>query len=351
MPARLNHSFFWLFATLVVLAGCDRVEDQSASAPPDAGEVVVYTALDQQFSEPILDAFEQRTGIRVRAVYDTEAVKTVGLVNRLIAEKNRPACDVFWNNEIVRTIQLKREGVTQPYDSPSAATIPDELRDPDFHWTGFAARARVLCINTERLPDPADHPTRVDELAAPKWKGRAGFAKPLFGTTSTHAAIHWAEMGDDDALDLWQRITDNAIMYAGNAQARDAAADGEIDWCLTDTDDAQGAVLDGKPVRLVYPDSGPDEVGTVLIPNTLALIQGAPNEENGRALIDYLLGEEVEVALSQSRSAQIPVRPSLDPPDGLPSLQGVKIMAIDWEAVADALVPCQTALRPVVEER
>src|SRR4030042_940438 len=57
-------------------------------------KVVVYVSHDQDYSEPILKDFEQATGIKVEALYDTEATKTVGLVNRLIAEKNNPQADV-----------------------------------------------------------------------------------------------------------------------------------------------------------------------------------------------------------------------------------------------------------------
>jgi len=53
--------------------------------------VVIYTSVDQIFSEPILHDFEQKTGIKVKAVYDVEAAKTTGLVNRLLAEKNYPS--------------------------------------------------------------------------------------------------------------------------------------------------------------------------------------------------------------------------------------------------------------------
>jgi len=70
-------------------------------------QVVIYTSLDKVFSEPILKAFERQTGIKVLDVYDSEATKTTGLVNRLIAEKNNPRADVFWNSEIGRTIVLK----------------------------------------------------------------------------------------------------------------------------------------------------------------------------------------------------------------------------------------------------
>ena len=84
-------------------------------------EVVIYTSLDKVFSEPVLKVFEEETGIKVLDVYDSEATKTTGLVNRLIAEKNNPRADVFWNSETGRTIVLKREGVLASYVSPSAA--------------------------------------------------------------------------------------------------------------------------------------------------------------------------------------------------------------------------------------
>ena len=110
-------------------------------------QVVVYTALDQMFSEPILQDFENATGIDVKEVYDTEASKTVGLVNRIIAEKDNPQCDVFWNNEIIRTIVLKKKGLLQKYISPESDTIPSGYKDPEGYWTGFAARARVIIYN------------------------------------------------------------------------------------------------------------------------------------------------------------------------------------------------------------
>ena len=262
----------------------------------------------------------------------------------MLAERHRPVADVFWNNEIVRSIQLKAEGITEAYSSPSAATIPAGMKDPEGHWAGFAARARVILVNTEILADPAGYPRSVQDLIDPRWKGRASFGRPLFGTTSTHAAVMYAREGEAGFRRFWQSAFANAVMVPGNAQSRDTVADGELAWCLTDTDDAQGAILEGKPVRTIYPDSGPEGSGVLVIPNTVVLIKGAPHREEGKALIDYLLSEEVEAALAQSRSAQIPLRSSVTPPAGLESLSGHKVMAVDWVAVQAALVPSQKIL-------
>ena len=129
-------------------------------------EVVVYTSLDKVFSEPVLKAFEKETGIKVLAVYDSEATKTTGLVNRLIAEKDNPKADIFWNSETGRTIVLKKKGVLAQYVSPSAADIPGTFKDHEGYWAGFAARCRVLVYNKNMLK-PEDLPKSIFELTNP----------------------------------------------------------------------------------------------------------------------------------------------------------------------------------------
>src|SRR5580700_3194547 len=88
----------------VLLAGCRK-------SAPDASVVVIYTSQDEVYAEPILADFHRQTGIEVQTVYDSESVKTVGLVNRLLTEKDHPQCDVFWNNEEFRTRKLQAQGV------------------------------------------------------------------------------------------------------------------------------------------------------------------------------------------------------------------------------------------------
>ena len=106
-----------------------------ATHDPALPRVVIYTSQDQVYAEPILKEFERQTGINVRAVYDSEAVKTVGLANRLLAERDRPQCDVFWNNEALRTYQLAANGVFR--ETNGIAEI------------GY--RTRRIVVNTNRL--------------------------------------------------------------------------------------------------------------------------------------------------------------------------------------------------------
>lgn len=315
------------------------------------GRVVVYTSHDRHLSEPILDLFQAETGIQVDAVYDTEAVKTVGLVNRLLAERARPRADVFWNNEILRTIQLQNAGLLEPYESPSAENIPKQLKDPNHHWAGFGARARVILVNRDLLPDPEKWPTGWGDLVDPKWKGQGAFARPLFGTTNTHAAIQYALTGEEAFQEFWRKARENSILEVGNAQTRDAVVAGEAAWCFTDTDDAYVPLMEGANVEMIYADALPDRPGVLLIPNTVMLMRNSPNGGNGRKLIDFLLSEDVEARLAASLAAQIPVRPGIKGPEGLPPLGDREILDIDWASAYSAIAPASGFLQELFSGR
>ena len=300
-----------------------------------ANTVVVYTALDEMYSKPILDEFQRRTGIVVKPGYDTEASKTTGLVNRLVMEKDRPRADVFWNNEAAQTIVLKNEGVIEPYKSPAAAAIPAKYKDPEGYWTGFAARGRVIIYNTNLVQDP---PTSIMDLLKPEWRGKAAIGKPLFGTTATHAAALFAMWGDAKARSFFGELLANDVaVLSGNATVRDFVAAGEYAWGLTDTDDANGAVEDGKPAKWLFPDQEPGGLGALVIPNTVALVKGAPNPEAGKALIDFLLSPEVEAMLAKTRSIQIPLNPAVQAPENVPGLDTIAAMNVDFDAVGAAM--------------
>src|SRR4051812_50149200 len=100
-----------------VLAGCLALGFSGCGGPNGGSsrQVVVYTALDREFSEPLPDAYQKENGVRVLAKYDVESTKTVGLTQALIVEAARPRCDVFWNNEILNTIRLKDKGLLAPF--------------------------------------------------------------------------------------------------------------------------------------------------------------------------------------------------------------------------------------------
>jgi iron(III) transport system substrate-binding protein len=291
---------------------------------------VAYVALDKIFSEPILQAFEEETEIHVEPLYDVEASKTVGLANRLIAEKSNPQCDVFWNNEVVQTLRLARKNMLALYQPPNADDLPSDARCPHDYWNGFAARARVIIYN-KNLINEEDVPRSIWAWGKEdEWRGKFAVANPRFGTTSTHMAVMLAlskdgAPGPQELWDAW-KANDVAIL-TGNATVKNDVADGKYSFGLTDTDDAFGAIEDGKPAGIVYPEEG------LLIPNTICLIKDAPHPEEGKMLIDYVLRAETERILAHSRSGQIPLHPGVEKPDHVPAPSEVNSLPVKWPMV------------------
>jgi iron(III) transport system substrate-binding protein len=316
--------FVGLLVLALAVGGCGKSE------PP---EVVVYTALDQEFSKPIFDDFTRETGIVVKATYDTESTKTVGLTTKIIAERDRPRCDLFWNNEVLNTYRLERAGLLRPYKSPAAAEFPASTRSSQGLWHGFAARARVLIVNTNQVPEER-RPKSIRDLADPLWYERCGIAKPLFGTTATHAACLFAAWGDEKAEDFFRDVKNNARIMSGNKQVAEAVAAGSLAFGLTDTDDAVVEIEKGMPVAIVYPDQAADGLGTLYIPNTLALIKGSPHPAEAEKLVDYLLSADVEKRLAAGPSAQIPLRPGVAASPRVKTPPEIRAMDVDWAAAA-----------------
>ena len=294
--------------------------------------VTVYVSTDRVFSEPVLREYERRTGVTVKAVYDTEETKSTGLANRLLAEKARPQADVFWSNEPVRTLVLKSRDVLASYRSPSAEGIPAALLDPDGYWTGFSARIRVIAYNTKTVA-LNDAPQSIFDLADPKWRGQVAMADPRFGSTSFHVAALYALAGDDKMDDFFRRLKANGVrIVEGNSVVRDLVARGEVKTGLTDTDDVNVAIENGQPVGMVLPDR--DGLGVPVMPNMVSLIAGAPHADEARKLIDYLLSADVERQLAQSEAVQIPLHTGVPGPKNIPAIETFKPMTLDYAKAA-----------------
>ncbi len=291
-----------------LLAGCS-----------DSPHVVLYVSADDHVARPIVRAFERQSGIRVDMVGDTEQKKTTGLANRLLAERDNPQADVFWSSEVFNTIRLAGYGVLAAHDSTVAADRPAVFRDPEHLWHGFGARARVIVYAPDRV-EPELVPQTWMGLTDHRLRGRIVMADPRFGTTGGHLAamkVFWTRLAGASYYEAFMMgLADNRVrlLPGGNAGVVRAVADGEADLGLTDTDDVWAAVAAGHRVQHVYPRHAIDGVsggGTLLIPNTVARVAGGPNPQPAAALIDFLLGVQVERMLAESTSHNIPVRAAI----------------------------------------
>jgi len=265
--------------------------------------VVVYTSQDEVFAEPIFHEFESETGIQVLPVYDSEAVKTVGLVNRLMMETNNPQCDVFWNNEEFRTRQLAAHHI---------------LRETN-GWTHLGYRTRRIVINTQLL-SATRAPRTFSDITNTVWRGKAALAYPLFGTTSTHFLALRQKWGDA-AWKKWCRalVANQAFLMDGNSVVVKQVSRGEVLFGFTDSDDIAGAQREGFHVAPV-----PTTEETLFVPNTVGVIRGCPHPETAQRLFAFISDPKVSQKLVELHALE---GATLDPARAATGLQ------VDWDAL------------------
>jgi len=311
-----------------LLTGCSRKADDAQNT------VTLYTSVDEPFALEVVAEFEKQSGIRVQVVTDTEAGKTTGLVRRIEAERANPRADVFWSSELFNTIRLARDGLLAEY-RPPAEGIPDRYKDPNGRWTAFGTRARVLCYNTQAVKED-QVPETWRDITDSRWAGKLAFADPRFGTTTGHVAAMYALWGEAEYVEFLKQLSQvtDGVLMDGNATAARRVGSGEFSIGATDTDDVYARQGRGEPIAMIFPDMG--DGGTLLIPNSVGLVTGAPRPEAAKKLIDFLTSATTERMLARSESRNYPVREDLRrelnmelPPE----------TSVPFEKIADAMDP------------
>ena len=315
---------------LLLLCGCGGESD----------ELVLYTSVDEPTARPIVEQFEAETGISVRLVTDTEATKSVGLAERLRAERDRPRADVWWGNEPFHTVRLADEGLFAEHDWPTAADTLDLYRDPSGRWIGNGIRARAIAGT-----NPADAlPATLEALLQAAQGGTPFYlARPTSGTTAGHVAALYAIWGDERADAFFHDLAAaGATLVTGNSHAAQAAANGGIG--LTDNDDIANVNRSGGTLTMRLLDQGADGLGTLTIPTTVAVVAKPEVSSDARQLADFLASAAVEQMLRENEFVLASVRES-------PEAGGVRAMQVNYADVAERLADAPARALAILEGR
>ncbi len=255
----------WVWLCMVIFTGCGSSEIQEE----EEKSIVVYTSQDRVYAEKIFKSFTDQTGIEVKAQFDNESAKTMGLAKRLISEQIQPVCDVFWSNESMAARKLANQGVVLGFEE-------------------FGHRSRVLIINTNHV-DLAEAPESIKDLTLPKWKSKVAIAYPLFGTTATHFLALKEEWGPE----IWEPwcqglVANETKIVDGNSMVVRLVGAGESWIGLTDSDDLAVGLSKQLPLASV-----PLSNELCAIPNTVAMVQGAPHSELAMTFIQFVQNKDV----------------------------------------------------------
>lgn len=299
---------FVLAAALVPLSACGKAEDSVVN---------VYTHRHYDTDQALFDRFTELTGIEVRVV----SASADELISRLEREGAASPADLLITVDAGRLHRALDRGLLQPVRSEVVnAAVPADLRDPDGYWVALTRRARVIVYRKDRV-QPDEIPT-YESLTDEQWLGRivARSSENIYNVSHLASLI---AAHDTTVAEVWARglAANFARAPQGNDtdQIRDVAA-GVGDLALANTyylarllaseDPASRRVAES--VGIVFPNQLGR--GTHVNVSGVGITRYAPHPQNAQRLIEFLVGEEAQLAFARD-NLEYPVRTDVPWPE------------------------------------
>jgi iron(III) transport system substrate-binding protein len=258
-----------------------------ASAQAHEKDLVVYASHPSEMVDHFVNAFGQKHGVKVTTI----KAGTGELLNRIRAERARPAADVLWGG-------FSDTGASSPdlfdqYRSPGLAQVEAKMIDAAGYNTPFGASTMVIMYN-KRLVAPGEAPKRWADLADPKWAKKVVHAEPSKSSSAYSALVTWLSIygKDDKGWALVEQMTRNMNLVIRSSLVFQQVGRGEYPIGVTYEEGAFNYVLAGT-AGIVYPEDG-----TLLEPEGMFIVKGGRNPNAARLFADYLLTVEAQTELA-----------------------------------------------------
>ena len=301
----------------IILAACAVA---AMASPALAQKVVVYTAAKQVLVDDLTTRFTQETGIKV----ETVIAGSSDVMRRVRAEAASPKVDVIWSigGEV---LEANKDILAAYTPKDDAVLLPAYKISPE--WQPFSGILAIFVVNT-KLIKPADYPKTWVDLADPKWKGQIASARADSSGSSFQQFATVITRYGEPGWDIYKRILGNMLLAESSGLVSRLVNDGEAKIGIALEDDALDYVKGGGPVAIIYPEDG-----TSTVADGMALAKGAPNVENGKRFIDWLLTKPVQEIVVQ-QMARRAVRIDVAGGGGAKPITEIKLVNYDIRSVA-----------------
>lgn len=308
-----------LLIALLALAGCN-----DASGDEGVGEIVVYSARNENFVDALLEKFQEDTGIEVRALHGGETI-----VNRVKEEANNVQADLFISNDIGALEHLRIEGLLEPIDREDFNGIEEQYRGEDNSWIALSARTRVLMYNKDLITEE-EMPKNIWDLTDPQYQGEFAITRGGNGGMIGHVSALRNEWGDERTMEWIEGVKDNAGgILQGHGDIRRAVGAGEFKFGLVNNYYYHQQLREpsNNNVDAIYPDQGADEMGAVVNAAGIGRIKDGPNDESLNAFVDWILEPENQQMFS-NESLEVPINPDIEVVDGARAISEYKVQGM-----------------------
>jgi iron(III) transport system substrate-binding protein len=301
----------------LALAGCGGGDDEAGSGD---GKLTVYSGREEELVEPLLQQFEEESGIDLEVRYADSAE----LAATIAEEGDNSPADVFFAQDPGSLGAVAKEGLLAELPEDALERVDERYRDPEGRWVGTSGRVRVIAYNTDELSED-EVPDSVLDLTDPKWKGKIGFP-PTNASFQAFVTALRLSAGEDRAREWLEGIKANdPKLYEKNTPVVEAVAAGEIQVGLVNhyylylvKEESPDA-----PVANHFLDG--DDPGALVSVAGVGIVEGTDNEDGARELVDFLLSEQGQrFYVDEAEEAEYPLIEGVEPKEGLPPLSSIR---------------------------
>lgn len=297
-----------------------------------SGELVIYSGRSEPLIVPVIQFFQQQTGIKVTL----QSGSATALANLVLQEQPTPRADIFIANDAGTLEFLKLKNALQPYISEQIKKIPEQFRARDGSWLGVSGRSRVIMYNT-KLVKPQELPNSVFALTDPQWKGKIAMA-----TTRNESVIAWVTAlrlvkGDAFTKEYLLKLKANGIVTLnGHTDVRKAVGRGEFSLGLVNHYYYHVELRDGSPVGVIYPDQGPNDIGVLVNAAGAAMVRNAKHQREAQRFLDFLASPEAQKLFAEL-NFEYPLLPGVPTVPGVRPLETLKLMPVRLDELGQEL--------------
>lgn len=307
------------------------------------GTLTIYSGREEELVAPLLEQFEQESGIELEVRYGESAELAATIAEE---GENSPA-DVFFAQDPGSLGALEAEELLAELPDEILDRVPERFRDPDGRWTGTSGRVRVIAYNTDELSE-AEVPDSVFDLTDPKWKGRIGFP-PTNASFQAFVTALRLSAGEERTREWLKGFAANdPRTYEKNTPVVEAVAAGEIELGLVNhyylylvKEEQPDA-----PVANHFLEAG--DPGALVSVAGAAVLDSTDDEELAREFVEYLLSDEGQrFYTEEAEEAEYPLVGGIEPKEGLPALDSLDGPDVQLDAFGPELEKTLELIREV----
>ena len=276
----------------------------------DPGNLVIYSGRKESLIGPIVEQFEESSGIKVEIKYGSSAP----MAALLMEEGDKTPADIFYAQDpgaigsvenMLKPININvlMDEVTSDDGKKSMVdVVPSWAKSPQGLWMGITGRARVVVYNTAELSE-LDLPDTMQGFCDPKWKGRIGWA-PSNSSFQTMITAMRQEWGEAETKSWIECIRDNdAKVYQKNTPQVEATAKDEIDVGFVNHYYLYKFVLDAAggdtfAARNYHPRGGGP--GSMVMVSAAGILKTSQNTENAEKFIGFMTSKVAQSYFANS---------------------------------------------------